>query len=84
MDLIITIDTAVSHLAGVANSRNIIIIYGPTNQYQWRPYAPNSNIQQIYLDLPCRPCITRFCTHKNCLKQLSAKKIINAIDKIKL
>ena len=84
LDMVITIDTAVAHLAGVAKTRNIVIIYGPTNESQWLPYAPDSNIQQVHLDLPCRPCITRFCTHKNCLAQLSPQKIIKTIDKIKL
>ena len=84
LDLVITLDTSISHLAGVAGVKNIIIIYGPTNEAQWQPYAPNSNIYQIYLNLPCRPCITRVCSHKKCLVKLRPEKIINAIDKITL
>lgn len=84
MDLAITLDTAMAHIAGLAGIQNIIVIYGPTNHEQWKPYAPYSNIKQVYIDLPCRPCITRICSHKNCLNLLSAEMIINAIEQLEL
>ncbi|MFH0702833.1 MAG: glycosyltransferase family 9 protein [bacterium] len=82
LDLMITIDTASAHLAALANTKNIIIIYGPTNESQWNPYTLSSNIKQVYLNLPCRPCLTRFCRHKNCLRLLKPSEIINITDKI--
>ena len=81
-DLIVTLDTAAAHFAAVANTKNIVVIYGPTNHAQWAPYAPSSNIHQVYKDLPCRPCLTRFCRHKECLNKLYPEQVISVIDQI--
>lgn len=82
MDLIITTDSGPAHLAGVAGAKNIIVIYGPTNNFQWQPYAPNSNVQQVYLTMSCRPCLKRFCTNKICLTELKPQLVINAVNKL--
>ncbi|OGH96866.1 MAG: hypothetical protein A2104_01675 [Candidatus Melainabacteria bacterium GWF2_32_7] len=84
LDLIVTLDTASAHFAAAANTKNIVIIYGPTNEAQWLPHAPNSNIYQIYRNLPCRPCLTRFCHHRECLNKLYPDKIINVIEQISI
>jgi len=82
MDLAITLDTSTAHFAAAANIKNIITIYGPTNETQWKPYAPNSYVQQICLDLDCRPCITRLCRHRKCLTDITPDLIIDAIENI--
>lgn len=82
LDLVITVDTAPAHFAGVANTKNIIVIYGPTNHLQWAPKSKKSNIHQVYLDLPCRPCITRICSHRNCINKLTSDMVINCINNI--
>jgi|GEM_PF-2142932 len=82
VSLCITLDTAAAHFAAAANTKNIIVVYGPTNESQWKPYAPDSFIQQIYLDLDCRPCLTRLCTHRKCLNNITPDMVINTIDNI--
>jgi len=81
LDLVITLDSSPAHLAAAANTKNIIIIYGPTNEAQWLPYSQESNIQQVYLDLACRPCMTRLCHHRKCLNELNPELVIEAIDR---
>ncbi|MDD3012545.1 MAG: glycosyltransferase family 9 protein [Candidatus Gastranaerophilales bacterium] len=80
IDLAITLDTASAHFAAAANTKNIIVIYGPTNETQWKPYTPYSFIQQICLDLDCRPCLTRLCRHRKCLSGITPDMVIDAIE----
>jgi len=80
INLAITLDTAAAHFAAAANIKNIIIIYGPTNEFQWKPYAPNSYVKQICLDINCRPCLTRLCRHRKCLTDITPDLIIDAVE----
>lgn len=84
MDLLITIDSAPAHLASFAGCKNLIVLYGPTNEAQWKPLSSSSNVHQVFLDLKCRPCITRLCSHKNCLTKLTPKMVIEKINEISL
>lgn len=82
MKIVITTDSAPAHMAGLAEAENIVVIYGPTNNYQWNPISKNSNIQQVYLDMKCRPCLTRSCSSKKCLSELKAHEVIAVIKKL--
>jgi len=82
IDMVITLDSAPAHFAAYAGVKGIVIIYGPTNEAQWTPYAPNSNIKQVYLDIDCRPCLTRLCHHRKCLTKLPPETVQRAIDRI--
>jgi len=82
LDLVITVDTASAHFAAIADAKNIIVIYGPTNHLQWAPRSDVSNIYQVYVDLPCRPCITRTCSHRNCINKLTPEMVIKSIKSI--
>ncbi|MDD3150922.1 MAG: glycosyltransferase family 9 protein [Candidatus Gastranaerophilales bacterium] len=84
VDIVITLDTSIAHLAAAANSPNIIVLYGPTNEKQWKPISDKSNIIQIYKELSCRPCIARFCPHKKCLNELYPEIVIERISNIML
>ncbi|MEI8377158.1 MAG: glycosyltransferase family 9 protein [bacterium] len=82
-DVLITTDSAPAHLAAVAKVPNIIVLYGPTNYHQWRPYAPNSNVIQLHANMDCNPCNLRVCKSLKCLKELKPQMVIDVIDKIK-
>lgn len=82
-DIIITNDSAPAHLAAVAETPNIVILYGPTNYHQWKPYAPKSNIVQVYASVPCNPCKIRTCQSLRCLKELTPQMVINKLKEIK-
>lgn len=82
LDLVITLDTAPAHLAALAKTKNIIVIYGPTNQDQWAPKTNSDSVHQVFVDLPCRPCVTRLCKHKDCLTKINPELVKKVIDKL--
>lgn len=82
-DLIITLDTAIAHLAAAVEAPRIVILYGPTNPYQWRPIVSGrTKLEQVFLDLPCRPCVTRMCYHRSCSQYLKPERVMAHIRKI--
>jgi ADP-heptose:LPS heptosyltransferase len=81
-DILITTDSAPAHLAAVAKVPNIIVLYGPTNYHQWKPYAPNSNVIQLHANMPCNPCNWRVCKGLKCIKELKPSMVIDAITAI--
>jgi len=83
-DILITTDSAPAHLAAVAKVPDIIVLYGPTNYHQWRPYAPNSNVFQLHANVSCNPCNLRICKGLKCLKELKPQMVKAVIDKIKV
>ena len=84
IDTVITLDTSIAHLAAVAETPNIIVIYGPTNEKKWKPMSKTSRVFQVYKDLQCRPCITRFCSNKECLNSINPSDITDIIKEIGL
>ena len=83
-DILITTDSAPAHLAAVAKVPNIIVLYGPTNYHQWRPYAPNSKVFQLHANIDCNPCNLRVCKSLKCLKELKPQMVIDVIKNIKV
>jgi ADP-heptose:LPS heptosyltransferase len=83
INLAITLDTSAAHFAAAAGTKNIIVIYGPTNEFQWKPYTQSSYVQQICLNLECRPCITRMCRNRKCINSITPEMIIDAVGNIK-
>lgn len=81
MDLVITLDTSIAHMAALAKTPRLIVLYGPTNHAQWRPWiASDSFLAQVYLeDLSCRPCMARTCEHKQCMRSLDALQVLQAV-----
>ncbi len=82
VDLVITLDTAIAHLAALAGTPRLVVIYGPTNHQQWKPrIRPGTHLEQVFLDLPCRPCLARTCGTKACLLQLGVEPVYQAIER---
>ncbi|MDD3419028.1 MAG: glycosyltransferase family 9 protein [Candidatus Gastranaerophilales bacterium] len=81
-DILITTDSAPAHLGAVAKVPKIIVLYGPTNNHQWKPYSPSSDVVQLYADVPCRPCNWRMCKGLKCIKELRPSYVIDAIESI--
>lgn len=75
-------DSAVAHLAaflGVAT----VVIFGPTNPAQWRPYGPRVEIARP--DIDCSSCIEAHsdeCDHLRCLSEISIDRVMSAFDKL--
>lgn len=81
-DILITTDSAPAHLAAVAQVPNIIVLYGPTNYHQWRPYSPTSKVFQLHANMSCNPCNFRVCKDLKCLKELKPQMVIDILEKI--
>lgn len=82
MDLVITLDTSVAHMAALAGTPRLVVLYGPTNERQWRPRVkPGTVLEQVHLDLACRPCPARTCEHKSCMKELSVGRVLLAVER---
>lgn len=80
VDLVITLDTALAHLAALAGTPRLVVLYGPTNHNQWRPWIQaGTQLRQVFLELPCRPCPARTCNHKCCLQDLAPERVIAAV-----
>lgn len=83
MDLVITLDTSVAHMAALAGVPRLVVLYGPTNHLQWKPVVTaDTLLRQVHLPLECRPCPARTCEHRQCIKGLSVGQVLLAIEAI--
>lgn len=82
MDLVITLDTSVAHMAAAAKTPRMIVLYGPTNASKWVPWAEAETfLQQIQHPLPCQPCLARTCATKPCIRKLTVEKVLEAVER---
>lgn len=84
VDLVISLDTSVAHMATLAEVPRLVVLYGPTNHAQWRPWTKNirTQLQQVYLDLKCRPCLARTCENKRCVMEVTPEHVLMAVEKL--
>ena len=95
VDFVISLDTSIAHMAAMAESPRLVVLYGPTNHAQWRPWIKNDPVrcpdaseppvtllQQVYLNLACRPCLARTCEDKKCIFEVSPEHVLMAVEKI--
>lgn len=81
VDMVITLDTAVAHMAAAVGVPRLIVLYGPTNHEQWIPWVrPETVLKQVTLGLPCQPCMARTCLTKRCLRQLPVEIVHQAVE----
>lgn len=82
MDLVITLDTAIAHMAALAQVPRLIVLYGPTNPRQWQPpiqTATGTRLSQMHLSLPCQPCPARTCPQKSCMRELHPEHVLSEV-----
>ena len=82
LDLFVTGDSGPMHIAA-AFQIPTTAIFGPTQDQvtcQWR----NEKSVIVKKNLDCQPCLKRQCPlgHHNCMKQIYASEVINAINTI--
>jgi heptosyltransferase-2 len=82
LDLFITGDSGPMHISAVFNIPTISI-FGPTNHYETSQWM-NNNSQIVRKDLECQPCMKRTCPlkHNNCMRKITAKDVLMAVDKL--
>jgi heptosyltransferase II len=84
LDMFITGDSGPMHLAA-AFQVPTIAIFGPTKDKetsQWK----NKKSVIVKKNLECQPCMKRICplNHHNCMKQIKALDVLDAIKKINI
>mgnify|MGYP006084414609 CR=1 FL=1 len=80
LDIFITGDSGPMHIAGSFNVPTVAI-FGPTNINETNQWM-NKKCINIKKDLNCQPCMKRTCPlrHHNCMKQIKAEDVFNAVQ----
>jgi ADP-heptose:LPS heptosyltransferase len=75
-ELVIANDTGPMHIAA-ALGRPMVSIYGPTSPDRTGPYGRLETV--VYLDIACRPCYGRQCSHISCMRKLPVESILQCV-----
>lgn len=70
---IVANDTGTAHLAAATHTP-MTVICGPTNPLRVKP--PGPQVQAVQLDLPCKNCYAKQCSHHSCMQQLTPQRIL--------
>jgi ADP-heptose:LPS heptosyltransferase len=79
--LLISLDSGPVHLAALAHTPHLIVVYGPTNPDQWRPYPYTGKFTAVLNHkLTCRPCPAKTCSHNACRTELFPQALLEALN----
>lgn len=70
---IVANDTGTAHLAA-ATTTPMTVICGPTNPLRVKP--PGAQVMALQLDVPCKNCYAKQCSHHSCMRQLSPQQLL--------
>lgn len=69
---IVANDTGTAHLAA-STQTPMTVICGPTNPLRVKP--PGSQVVALQLDISCKSCYAKQCSHHSCMRQLSPSQL---------
>jgi len=75
--LMVTNDTGPMHVAAALGTP-LVALFGPTEPRRTGPYGQLENVLRI--ELPCEPCLKRFCEWKNPMECLTAISPITVLQ----
>lgn len=75
--LVIAGDTGPMHIAA-ALGRPLVALYGPTDAVLTGPFRRLDTVVQ--LDISCRPCFSRKCSHQSCLRWLDVEPVLKVAE----
>lgn len=70
---IVANDTGTAHLAA-ATATPMTVICGPTQPLRVKP--PGPQVTAIQLDIPCKNCYIKQCSHHSCMQQLTPQRVL--------
>lgn len=78
-DVLVTVDSSPVHIGAAAGVPKIVGVFGPTNEKQWGAHSASADFRPVFIDLPCRPCYAKVCSHNNCRVMLTDDQIAGAV-----
>jgi heptosyltransferase I len=72
-ELVIANDSGPMHIAA-ALGKPLVSVFGPTNAVRTGPWGRMQSV--ISVDIPCRPCYSRKCSHISCMKFLEIEPVL--------
>jgi len=76
-DILVSNDSAPPHFASLTKIR-IIVLFGPETPVMYAPLS--SNLEVVYLNLACSPCVSAFSHRKSICKNNLCLKLITVDD----
>lgn len=76
---IVANDTGTAHLAA-STQTPMTVICGPTNPLRVKP--PGSQVVALQLDISCKNCYAKQCSHHSCMRQLSPSLLAPYVTEI--
>jgi heptosyltransferase II len=70
---IVANDTGTAHLAA-ATTTPMTVICGPTNPLRVKPLG--QQVLALQLDVPCKNCYAKQCSHHSCMQQLTPPRLV--------
>jgi heptosyltransferase I len=72
-ELVIANDSGPMHIAA-ALGKPLVSVFGPTNAVRTGPWGRMESV--ISVEIPCRPCYSRQCSHISCMKFLEIEPVL--------
>jgi lipopolysaccharide heptosyltransferase II len=76
-------DSGIAHIAAAVQTPSVVI-FGSSNINHWQPWT-NARHEIVFEKMSCQPCAGYFCKEfgePECIKQVSVKNVIEAVEKI--
>jgi heptosyltransferase-1 len=73
-ELVIANDSGPMHIAA-ALGKPLVSVFGPTNAVRTGPWGRTESV--ISVEIPCRPCYSRKCSHISCMKFLEIEPVLS-------
>lgn len=83
-DILVSNDSAPPHFASLTKIR-IIVLFGPETPVMYAPLS--SNLEVVYMNLACSPCVSAFshrksiCKNNLCMKLITVDDIFNRVNR---
>ena len=78
--LFVGIDSGIMHLASSIDIP-VVGLFGPTDPFYVRPQNDRSIVVSM-AEMECVPCYLQPCKHRNCMRKLDVKRVMNACTKV--